>query len=73
VRARWQQRPIFARAHTYARTSFLPVSLGTALYGGAKKATITYQSVFIDSRAERYDDDVVALLQWKKREGRKRK
>jgi hypothetical protein len=49
------------------------VSLDTALYSEAKKATITYQSVFIDSRAERYDDDVVALLQWKKREGRKRK
>jgi hypothetical protein len=45
------------------------VSLDTALYSEAKKATITYQSVFIDSRAERYDDDVVALLQWKKNEG----
>ncbi len=73
MRAQWQQRPIFARAHTYARTSFLPVSLGTALYGEAKKATITYQSAFIDSRAERYDDDIVVLLQWKKNEENKKK
>jgi hypothetical protein len=36
--------------------------LGTARNSKAKKATITYQSVFIDSEEKNCDDVVVAAL-----------